>query len=814
MVKMIRQPWLLFAALLALTVPTQAQVAQPYLTTISPMGAKQGSVITFTVEGFNLGGASEVIWSKPGISAKITLNSELLREPPTRSSPTALLIIDKATKNRLTIEAAVSPDAEQGFYSYRIRTPLGTTNLGRIVIGVLPETKEHEMNDALNEAQAISLPSTIIGDLQKRGDHDYFRFSAKAGQQLVFEVVASMLNSRLDSVLTLMNDQGRTLASNNDFDARRDSLLAYTFERDGVYILRLSDLERKGQMGMYGYRLNAGEFPYLTNAYPLGVKQDLAGEVSVSGFNLGVERAKVGATAGDGWHPSTWLNLNLPRGGNSNKIKLALGRYPELTESASRSSLANPQPVTIPVTINGRVWDGEIRKSENTEKGESASPSAQSPNHPNEDYYRFRARKGQLVVLEVEAQRYGSPLDSVIEVFDIKGNQIPRVLARCLLETQLTLNDRDSASRGFRIQSWNGLSVNDYILAGNELLQIEVLPKTPDEDIFFKSFLGQRLAFADTTPEAHAVNSTVYKVSLHPPRTNLPPNGLPVVTIYYRNDDGGPMYGKDSKLNFIAPEDGDYLVRIRDVRGIGGEQFAYRLSIHEPIPDFVLFADPENPNIPQGGQLPVTITTYRNDGFDGDIKVRVLDLPAGFNAGEAVIRSGQNSTVMTISAGNDSPSSIPLRVQGTAIINGQTVTRDLKTEDRIAVISAAPPPELLVWTEPHQVTMEPGGNAWVTIKIRRERGFAGRIPFDIRNLPHGVIVKDVGLNGVLITEDETTQRFQLAAESWVKSVDQPVFVVGRIETTSPQRSDFPARPFSLIIQPKEKKVNAMKSAQK
>jgi hypothetical protein len=792
--------------LLALAVTARAQVAQPYITSISPMGAKQGSTLTFTVEGFNLGGASEVIWSKPGISAKITLNSELLREPPTRSSPTALLIIDKATRNRLTIEATISPDAEQGFYSYRIRTPLGTTNLGRIVIGVLPETKEREINDAVTEAQNISLPATVVGDLQKRGDRDYFRFSAKAGQQFVFEVIASMLNSRLDSVLTLMNDQGQTLASNNDFDGRRDSLLAHTFERDGEYILRLSDLERKGGMGLYGYRLNAGDFPYLTSAFPLGVKENTAGEVSISGFNLGVERARVSGPASEGWQPSTWLSLNTPRGGNSNKIKLALGRYPELMESAARSSLASPQPVPIPITINGRIWDGERGTSGDGARGERPRPT--------EDYYRFSARKGQHLVLEVEAQRYGSPLDSVIEVLDIRGNQIPRLLARCLLETQLTLNDRDSASRGFRILSWNGLSVNDYILAGHELLQIEVLPKTPDEDIFFKSFLGQRLAFADTTPEAHAVNSTIYKVSLHPPQTKLPQNGLPVVTIYYRNDDGGPMYGKDSKLNFIAPEDGEYIVRVRDVRGIGGVQFAYRLSIHEPSPDFVLFADPENPNIPQGGRLPISITAYRNDGFDGDIKVRILDLPAGFEAGEAVIRSGQNSTVMTISAGHPPLQSFPLRIQGVAMINGQMVTRDLKTEDRIAVISVAPPPELLVWTEPQEVTLEPGGDAWVTIKIRRERGFGGRIPFDVRNLPHGVIVKDVGLNGVMITEKETTQRFQLAAEPWVEAINQPVFVVGRIETTSPQRSDFPAEPFTLIIQAKEKKERAMRTGQK
>jgi hypothetical protein len=341
-----------------------------------------------------------------------------------------------------------------------------------------------------------------------------------------------------------------------------------------------------------------------------------------------------------------------------------------------------------------------------------------------------------------------------------------------------------------------------------------VLPKTPDEDIFFKSFQGQRLTYEDTTPEAHANGLTVYKVSLHQPGTKLAPNGLPITTFYHRNDDGGPMYGKDSKLNFTPPEDGEYIVRIRDVRGMQGKRFAYRLTLHEPEPDFVLFADPENPNVPQGGSLPITVTAYRNDGFDGDITVKLLGLPAGFTASEAVIRSGQVSTVLTLSAAGNAKTNFPLRIQAEATINGKLVIRDLKTDERIAVVSVAPSPELLVWTDAEQVSLEPGGKAIVSIKIKRERGFAGRVPFDVRNLPHGVIVTDVGLNGVMITEEEVTQRFTLAAESWVRPMEQAIFVVGRIETTSPQRSDFPAKPIKLVIKPKAGNESAVKSAER
>ncbi|MFN0111387.1 MAG: hypothetical protein ACKVZH_21190 [Blastocatellia bacterium] len=770
--------------MLLMAANAQAQVAQPYITTTSPMGGKRGSTVTFTVDGYNLTDASEVLWSRPGITSKIVLNSELVREPHTRSSPTATLIVDRSTKHRLTIEAKIPEEAIPGFYSFRIRTPLGTTNSGRIIVGALPEVREREAMDSA-EAQSITLPATVVGDLQRRGDIDQFKFSVKAEQTIVFEVVASMLNSRLDSVLALFDDQGVQLATNNDNGASRDSLLGYTFKRDGSYVIRISDLERQGQMGAFGYRLNIGELAYLTNAFPLGVKADTRTEIAAFGFNLPALKATVMPQKKTGWNDSAALMISSDKGESFNMLRLGIGSHPEVTEQAEPTSVAAPQSVNWPVTINGRIWD--------------------KANHLVADYFRFKARKGQQLVLEVGAQRLGSPLDAVIEVLDARGNPIPRVVARCLLETQMVLNDRDSVSRGVRISHWNGIYVNDMLMLGNELVQVEVLPKTPDEDIFFKSFQSQRLTYEGTTGEAHANGSTLYKVSLHSPGTKLPVNGLPVVTFYNRNDDGGPMYGKDSKLNFIAPADGEYIVRISDVRGQQGERHAYRLAIHEPEPDFALFADPENPNVPAGSALPITVTAFRNDGFDGTITVKMLDLPAGFTAGESVIAPGQTSTVVMISAAANAVGSFPLRIQASAALNGngKQLVRELKTDERIAVVSVTPPPELLVWTDPQQIVLEPGGKATVSIRVKRERDFAGRIPFDIRNLPHGVIVTDVGLNGVLITETETTQRFTLSAESWVKPMELPIFVVGRIETTSPQRSDFSAKPITLIIRPKE-----------
>ena len=48
-------------------------------------------------------------------------------------------------------------------------------------------------------------------------------------------------------------------------------------------------------------------------------------------------------------------------------------------------------------------------------------------------------------------------------------------------------------------------------------------------------------------------------------------NGLPVLTLYFENDDDAQRkLGKDSRLTFVAPADGTYFIRITDVRGFSG----------------------------------------------------------------------------------------------------------------------------------------------------------------------------------------------------------------------------------------------------
>jgi hypothetical protein len=773
----------LLLMILVSALPIGAQVPHPYLMTISPVGGTRGKTVTVTIEGVNLSGASAILFDKPGLSGKIVLNAETARtEPGPSTDPTRRFEGDRAVRNRLQVEVTIDPSASPGEYQLRLVTPLGTSSASSFLVGTLPETIEREENDQAAMAQSIQLPATVVGEMQTVGDRDHYRFRAQAGQELVFEVVASVFGSRLDAVLTLTDRAGQTIATSAAARGRRDALLAHRFTESGDYTIQLTDYEQRGmgKRNEFGYRLNIGELPVITGWFPLGLRQGASATIALRGHNLSTRQVRLDAPVLDDWSPVYSYRPTRPSQQADlpiDEIRLPLGATPEVMATPTATSRATAQAVSWPVTVNGQL---------------DSSPEA---------WYRFRAQRGQSLTLEVVAERFGSPLDSVIEIYDARGQLLPRALLRCVFETTQTLNDRDSRSRGIRLLSWNGLQPEDYLLIGNELLQIEVLPKGPDEDVFFKSFSGQRIGFLDTTPEAHAVNTPIYKVSIHPPEATLPPNGMPQVKLYYRNDDGGPMYGKDARLAFTAPADGDYFVRLRDVRGWKGETYAYRLAIREPRPDFSLTVDPENPNLSPDAAIPIHVTAFRSEGMEEEIEVALRDLPPGYTATTGIIRAGMDRVTLLLRAPANARAgfSFPLQLSGTAVVAGRRLVRVPPLRGPLAVVTITGPPELTVATAESRVELTPGGTAWVTLRVQRQRGFQGRIPFDIRNLPHGVIVRDVGLNGVLITEDETTQRFELYAEPWTRPVSQPIIPIGRIETASPLRSEFPAPPFQLVI---------------
>lgn len=747
---------LLSAAAVAEDHPTGPRLTPPTIRAVAPLGVSRGMSVEMTIEGFNLAGATQVFFSEPGVKAKIVRIKELPDLPDIRiganGTQSSIDVGPLPPRNQITLEVEVAPETEIGPVNLRVQTPYGSSPVGTFVVEpYYGEAPDNEPNDSLDNAFETFLPAILAGTIAKSGDVDTFKIKVSAGQTLTFENAAAMVGTQLMPVIEIVAPDMSVLKSYTE------EFFTHKFASAGTYYVRISDYQRKGSAG-HIYRLKVGDFPLVTHAYPLGVRRGATADIKLAGMNLGAGVLKVEGKPSAEDPDAVLTRADAPSGRSFNRVRLDLGAEPEV-EAAATKMLA------LPVTVNGKITKG-----------------------PHE--FRFKAAKGQEVVFEVKARRFGSELDSMLEVLDAKGQPIEQATIRPVWETFTTLRDHDSAARGIRIQGWNSIKVGDFTMIGNEVNRIEALPRGPDDDIILESFGGQRVGYFGTTPEAHANEKSFYKVQVHPAGKQFSPNGLPLARIYYRNDDGGPGYGKDSLLRFVAPADGEYLVRLADVRGQGSDAHSYRLTGRAPRPDFKLTVTPRNPNIPAGGSVPLTVTALRMEGFADKIDLELPNLPPGITATKGQIGKGQTFGTILLTAAGDAklPVAAPLKLMGSAA----GLTREANPEDRLKLITLGPKPDVVMTAETREVVLEPGGTAEVKVSIKRQNGFGGRVPVDVRGLPPRVRVLDVGLNGVLLNEDETTRSFTLEALSSAEEVEQMIYVSGTVETRSPQQNSYAA----------------------
>ena len=766
---------LTLVSLLALTLsaatssdhPTGNRTTPPTLNSVAPVGISRGTTVELTVEGLNLAKASAIYFSEPGVTGKILRVKELPDLPENRlgsnGTPSTIDLGPLPPRNQVTVEVEVSPDAEIGPVGFRLLTPLGTSPEGRFLIEpYYGESADKEPNDTPETAVETYLPAILTGSISKPGDVDYFKIHVEAGQQLVFFDGAALIGSSLEPIVTILAEDQSVVREFGEKGGMSAIRFAHRFDKAGTYYIRIADYRESGSGGNF-YRFIVGSYPLVLSAYPLGVELGKTREVGLKGYNVPEKISVQGepqALAED--------SILLRPEHSFNELRLALSREPEIAPPTGQS-------VPIPAAINGRV------------------------SSPDGNTYRFHARKGQKLILEVDARRLGSDLDSFLEVLDANGHPIERATIRPVVETSTTLSEQSSTSTSIRFNSRTGFAVGDYVMVGAEIIRIRNIPDSPDADIGFDSFNGQRIAYFDTSTEAHSVDKPIYKVEIHPPGTKFTPNGLPLVRLYYQNDDGGPGYGKDSLVHFTAPADGDYQIHIKDVRGIGGENFAYRILLREPRPDFRLSVDPPNPNVPLGGSIPLEVTAFRMDDFDGPIAVALENLPAGLKASSGVIAPGQVRATLLLGAAADASlaAAVRLRVVGRA----ENLKHVADPEDTLRLISLMPRPDVKMTAQTKEVEIQPGRTAEISVDIERQNGFGGRVPVAVLNLPPRVKLVDIGLNGVLINETETHRTFSIEALSNADPVEQLIYVGGDVETRSDLQSVY-AAPQAILLKVK------------
>lgn len=130
----------------------------------------------------------------------------------------------------------------------------------------------------------------------------------------------------------------------------------------------------------------------------------------------------------------------------------------------------------------------------------------------------------------------------------------------------------------------------------------------------------------------------------------------------------------DSLLGAKLPAAGTYFVRIGDAQRKGGPEYAYRLRISEPRPDFDLRIAPSEINASGSASVPLTVCAIRKDGFSGDIALSLKDAPGGFSLSGGVVPAGQDQVRITLAAPAAATSRpLTVRIEGRATIQGRAV---------------------------------------------------------------------------------------------------------------------------------------------
>ncbi len=552
----------------------------------------------------------------------------------------------KPNHRRVVVKLTAAPDAQLGMHELRVVTAGGVSNTLRFCVGTLPEVSEQEPNETPGVAMKLEkLPLVVNGQVNRNEDRDCFRFSAKAGQQLVLDLCAARLHPYVPSqrpgwfegLLTIWKapEEGKTVTSRrslayaHDFGGRQDPLLVFEVPEDGDYVVEVRDEVYRGRAQFY-YRLTIGELPYVLATFPAGGKVGTTTAIELFGVNLGDERTfsltvPKNAAAGDLLRERITTKRGL-----SNEVVFHVGNLNELKEQEPNDAAEQATAVSVPAMINGIIErEGDF------------------------DSYRFQAKKGERLVFQTISRPFTSALDARLDLYDAKGKR-------------LKTND-----------DWNRTS--------------------------------------------------------------------------------------EARIDHTFAADGEYVIRVGDMTGLGSRRHVYRLEVRPLQPDFSLVVSPDNPRVAAGGAVALKVLVQRFDGFGSDIALSIEGAPAGAKVHSAIIGPGLSEQTLVVQLPTDAkPDVSAIRVVGKAKIGQQDVVRYGIPSEQIRYIntwkyvpakdmvlaSIPAAPCTLQWGQSELVTKasKKTQSVEVPIRIKRGAGFEAAVRVTVQGLPPRVAAPPVTID--------------------------------------------------------------------
>jgi hypothetical protein len=812
--------------------PAISQLPNPRLSQVMPPGGKSGTTfeVTFSgaFQGFQFNDMEEpqkLLFSHKGITAEAIPPVQPEKPDPKAPPP-------QVTKFKVTIAA----DVPVGIYDVRLVNKWGISNPRAFVVGDLTEVLEKEPNNDVTEAQRVELNTTISGVINAPTDVDYFVFTGKKDQHIIFNCLSASIDSRLDAAFEIYNAKNKKLLSGRTRSPGTDTLADMVLPEDGDYFVRLFHFTYIGANAEYFYRLSITTGPWIDAVYPPCLEPGKQTQVTVWGRNLPdgkpdpasefegrtLEKITVNVTAPNDPVALTRLAFSgqiPPRSGSldgfeyrikgkdglwSNPFLMTYAKAPVVLDNAANDTADTAQKITTPCEIAGQF---EKRK--------------------DRDWYVFTAKKGDLLNVEAYADRLGAPVDLKFEI----RNQTTKAL---VMESQ---DNADAMSPQFFARSNDPLPYHFIVPADGDY---QLVVKNLNENLVWGPRQYYRIRFTPDIPDFQLI--VMPPTGIQPDTCSVPQNGNQHFNVYaWRNDGftgditleieglpqgvtcppqtlaGGMRHGM---LVLSAAADaplGIATVKVKGTATIAGKKVVREarpasvtwpvqaqqgiptisrvdrelvLAVREPAP-FAIASSLDKAVVQQGDKVNLTLKLNRiSADLKQPITIATVDTIQGLPVNPIAINNAQPFTIAPDKADGtlviDVKPTVPPGVYTIALratAAGFPFTKDpAKPKANISVVLPTAPVTLTVLPKvvatlavaTPNPAVKAGGEAELVIKATRQFDFAGEMKVQLVLPPN---VQGITAAEVVIPAGQTEAKLIIKADANVPPGAKPDFIV-------------------------------------
>jgi hypothetical protein len=383
------------AIVLAAPWALMAQLSNPRLLSIFPPGGKSGTEVEPTISGQDLERASELRFSHSGLTTTVI------------------------GSNKFKVE--IERNVPAGIYDVRVISSNGISNPRAFAVGTLNELTLEKAPTARELAKEVPLNS-VVNARAETNAIQYFEVSAQKGQRVLVSCEARAIDSRLEPVLSALDESGREI----DHD-RTGGLLDFTPTADGRFIIKVHDVIFRGGPE-YWYRLSVGTFAQVDFVVPSAVTPG-RNKISLFGRNLPGGKLREDVKVEGKSLEALEVEIDVPSDSATRRASLA--GVPIATAQAgldlfayrfaSKAGVANPVLFSVarsPVTP-AQEWQNSSLPCDIAGQFRARGPR---------ELFTFKAKKGEAWWIEVVSQRLGLPTDPLVVVQRVSGESTNDVL--------------------------------------------------------------------------------------------------------------------------------------------------------------------------------------------------------------------------------------------------------------------------------------------------------------------------------------------------------------------------------------------------